>query len=473
MAESTKKGRRVLAGLALVPLLVTYAPSSAKNHLTEVLERGELRVVTREASTTYYEGPDGAAGMEYELARRFADLLGLDLKVVVADNVTGVLEALEEGQADLAAAGLTVTDARQRRFRFTPPHQKVREQVVYRVDNPRPDGLRDLPAPLEVVARSSHAERLQRLHLKRPGLEWVANANMDIRELLQLVSEGVVGYAVADSNEFLLNRRYYPELRVAFDLTEPKPLAWAFSRNTDDSLHRAAVAFFKRLKDNGDLEHLLERYYGHVRDFDYVGMRLFQRHFRERLPRFRYLFEAAAEETGLDWRLLAAVAYQESHWNPEAVSPTGVRGLMMLTQATAQQMGVDDRTDPPQSIRGGGHYLHRLLQKIPPRIQAPDRLWLALAAYNVGFQHLEDARILTESRDADPDRWADVKEHLPLLRKEKWHRWTEHGYARGDEAAQYVENIRTYYDILLWLTTRERPPEQPPNRALQVASPTL
>ncbi|HKJ75938.1 MAG TPA: membrane-bound lytic murein transglycosylase MltF [Gammaproteobacteria bacterium] len=473
MAEDGKKGRRALAGLVLVPLLVTYAPSSAKNRLTEVLERGELRVVTREASTTYFQGPDGPAGVEYELARRFANLLGLDLEIVVADNVDGVLDALDDGRADLAAAGLTVTDARKRRFRFTPPYQKVREQVIYRSGTPRPDGLKDMPVPIEVVAGSSHAERLQRLHLQRPGLEWVENANMDIGELLYLVSEGVVGYAVADSNEFRLSRRYYPELRAAFDLTEPKPLAWAFSREADDSLYRAAVAFFGRIKQNGDLEHLLERYYGHVRDFDYVGMRVFQRHFRKRLPRFRYLFETAAEETDLDWRLLAAVAYQESHWDPDAVSPTGVRGLMMLTRATAEQMGVEDRTDPPQSIRGGARYLHRLLEKVPERIQEPDRLWLALAAYNIGFQHLEDARILTEAQGGNPDRWADVKERLPLLRKEKWYRWTEHGYARGDEAARYVENIRTYYDILLWLTNRERPPESPPNPALQVASPTL
>ena len=473
MSEGAKKGRRVLAGLALVPLLVSYAPTSAKNRLTEVLERGELRVVTRESSTTYYQGPDGPAGVEYELARRFADLLGLELEMVVADNVDGVLEALDAGRADIAAAGLTVTDARERRFRFTPPYQQVREQVIYRSGNPRPDDLKEVPVPLEVVEGSSHAERLQRLHLKQPGLEWVENANMDIGELLYLVSEEVVGYAVADSNEFRLSRRYYPELRVAFDLTEPQPLAWAFSRKTDDSLYRAAVAFFDRIKGNGDLEHLLERYYGHVRDFDYVGMRVFQRHFRKRLPRFRYLFEAAAEETNLDWRLLAAVAYQESHWDPEAVSPTGVRGLMMLTQAAARQVGVDERTDPSQSVRGGARYLRRLLEKIPDRIPEPDRIWLALAAYNVGFYHLEDARILTEGQDANPDRWAEVKERLPLLRQEKWYHWLEHGYARGDEAAQYVENIRTYYDILLWLTNRERPPERPPNPALQVASPTL
>ena len=473
MAEAAKKGRRVLAGLVLVPMMVSFAPSAAKNRLTEVLEEGELRVVTRHSATTYFQGPDGPGGVEYELARKFADLLGLKLKVVAAANVEGVLDTLAAGEADLAAAGLTVTEARQKRFRFTPPYQQVREQVVYRSGTPRPDDLQDMAAPIEVVAGSSHAERLRRLHSETPGMEWIENGGLDIGDLLHLVSEGVVDYAVADSNEFRLNRRYYPELRTAFNLTEPQPLAWAFPKDEDDSLYRAAVAFFERIRADGELQHVLDRYYGHIDSFDYVGMRVFQRHFRERLPTYRYLFEAAAEETGLEWQLLAAVAYQESHWDPNAVSPTGVRGLMMLTQATASQVGVADRTDPPQSIRGGARYLDHLMAKIPERIGEPDRLWLALAAYNVGFQHLEDARILTESQGGNPDRWADVKKRLPLLRKKKWYQQTDHGYARGDEAAQYVENIRTYHDILLWLTSRERLPRPEPTRALEIASPTL
>ena len=181
------------------------------------------------------------------------------------------------------------------------------------------------------------------------------------------------------------------------------------------------------------------------------------RQIRERLPALRDYCESAAEEYALDWRLLAAVGYQESHWNPDAVSRTGVRGIMMLTQRTARQLGVTDRVDPEQSIFGGARYLRDMEARIPERIEQPDRLWLALAAYNIGFGHLEDARILTEIRGGDPDRWVDVRESLPLLTQERWHSQTRYGYARGYEPVDYVENVRTFFEILLWLEGREHP----------------
>jgi membrane-bound lytic murein transglycosylase F len=181
------------------------------------------------------------------------------------------------------------------------------------------------------------------------------------------------------------------------------------------------------------------------------------RQIRERLPALRPLFEDAGRRYDLDWRLLAAVGYQESHWDPAAVSRTGVRGIMMLTQRTARQLGIDDRTDPEQSIIGGARYLRSMIDRIPDRIEHPDRLWLALAAYNIGMGHLEDARVLTERRGGDPDRWVDVRESLPLLTQERWYRQTRYGYARGYEPVDYVQNVRTFYEILLWLEGRDHP----------------
>jgi len=221
---------------------------------------------------------------------------------------------------------------------------------------------------------------------------------------------------------------------------------------------------------------LLERHYGHVSDFDYVGTRTYMRHIEQRLPEYRPHFEEAVADKDIDWRLLAAVAYQESHWNPKAVSPTGVRGMMMLTRTTANDLGVDRRTDPRQSIDGGSRYLKYLLDRIPERIQGRDRLWLALAAYNIGYGHMEDARIITQQRGGDPDKWMDVKESLPLLHKRKWYSKTKNGYARGNEAVRYVENIRSYYDILVWMIERNEPKPAPPATlpaALTLANPAL
>lgn len=459
--------------LLLLLTLLLGACSEPHNELERVLKEGKLVVLTRNAATTYYEGPDGPMGLEYELARGFADSLGVKLQIKVASTVSDVLAQLAEGDADFAAAGLTATAPRKLWARFTPAYQQITQQVVYRRGKRRPRNPGELTGILEIVADSSHEEQLHQLHSQYRNLSWQENSEAESEELLTMVYEELIDYTVADSNEVALYQRYFPELRVAFDISEPQPLAWAFPKFRDDSLYQAASDYFTQIRQSGELDRLIERYYGHLEDFDYVGTRTYMRHIKLRLPEFRELFEYSAEEFGLDWRLLAATAYQESHWDPDAISPTGVRGIMMLTRATAGELGVEKRTDPVQSIRGGALYLSRLMKKIPERIQEPDRSWLALAAYNVGFGHLEDARIITQKRGGNPDSWKDVKENLPLLRKRKWYRQTKHGYARGHEAVRYVENIRSYYDILVWLTDKERPAAPPPSPALEISNPAL
>jgi membrane-bound lytic murein transglycosylase F len=253
-----------------------------------------------------------------------------------------------------------------------------------------------------------------------------------------------------------VNRRFFPELRVAFDLTAPESLAWAFPISEDSSLYDAAVEFFAELEQDGDLEQLLERYYGHVREFDYVDTRVYIRHIENRLPRYRSAFERAARQHEIDWRLLAAVGYQESHWNPKATSPTGVRGIMMLTRRTATHMSVANRLDPAESIGGAARYFRWVRSRIPLEVDEPDRTWLALAAYNVGTGHLEDARRLTDERGGDPDRWIDVRETLPLLSQTPWYTRTRYGYARGREPVRYVEAVRRYYDLLAWIEQGKR-----------------
>ena len=173
---------------------------------------------------------------------------------------------------------------------------------------------------------------------------------------------------------------------------------------------------------------LTERYYGHLAQFNYVGARTFIRHSKQRLPKYEDAYKKYAEQYETDWRLMAAMGYQESHWRPNAVSPTGVRGLMMLTQVTAKEMGIKNRLDPLQSIKGGVKYFARIHKRIPDSVPEPDKTWFALASYNVGLGHLEDARILTEKGGKDPNKWADVKEFLPLLQQKKYYSKTRYGY---------------------------------------------
>ncbi|HUT41550.1 MAG TPA: membrane-bound lytic murein transglycosylase MltF, partial [Gammaproteobacteria bacterium] len=349
----------------------------------------------------------------------------------------------------------------------------ITPQLVYRSGSFRPKSLADLNGTLEVLAGSSHEEHLEELKVKYPDLKWQSNSEQDSEELLAMVWQQLIDYTVADSTELSVNRHFYPELKPAFDIAEPQSLAWAFPKSTDKSLYMAAITFFKKIKQNGTLTQLIERYFGHVEDFDYVGTRRYQAHIEQRLPAYRDLFIDAGAEVGMDWRLLAAIGYQESHWDPDAISPTGVRGLMMLTLDAAEDLDIENRLDPVQSIRGGAEYLMRMRERIPERIPEPDRTWFALAAYNVGLGHLEDARILTVKNKGDADKWVDVKKNLPLLSKKKWFQQTRYGYARGREPVRYVENIRTYYDILVWLTEQDNSADSVRREPLQFGLPAL
>ncbi|HYQ71636.1 MAG TPA: membrane-bound lytic murein transglycosylase MltF, partial [Gammaproteobacteria bacterium] len=402
--------RLLLSGLLCVLLISCGRPPTI---LQQVQEHNELIVITRNGPTTFYEGPGGPTGFEYELVKRFAEYIGVELRIVVPPNLNDILSLTALGDAHLAAAGLTITAQRRQIVRFGPVYQEITPELVYRSGSRRPKSLADLKGSLEVIAGSSHEERLEELKEAYPNLTWTANPDEDSEQLLGMVSDQLIDYTIMDSNELSVNRHFYPEVKPAFAISDPEPLAWAFPRSDDSTLLDAAVTFFNKIRQNGTLDQLLERYYGHIGKFDYVGTRRYLRDIEQRLPDYRETFMAAAEEVGMDWRLLAAIGYQESHWDPEAVSPTGVRGIMMLTRNAAKDIGIEDRRDPEQSIHGGTGYLVRMLQNIPERVPEPDRTWLALAAYNVGLGHLEDARMLTTKTKGNADRWVDVKKTLP------------------------------------------------------------
>ena len=438
--------------IASVIFVFNYLPKLVYvSQLEQIKDDGQLIVITRNSPTTYYEGPDGPAGLEYELAKMFADELGVELVLLVPDSLNDLLRQIEAGDAHIAAAGLTITPEREKKFRFGPAYQQISEQLIYNVSNIRPVSLSELDGSLEVVANSSHAERLKQLKKKYPDLSWKESYEMESEELLQMVSDDIIEYTIADSNEFALNQRFLINLRAAFDINGKQSLAWMMPRAGDNSLYLEVQRFFKKIRDNGELQRLLERAYGHVENFDYVGTKIFMRHIGLRLPRFRDLFEKAGEEHKLDWRLLAAMGYQESHWDPDAISPTGVRGIMMLTLKTARDLKIQDRLDPENSISGGARYFRKTLDRMDKNIPEPDRTWMAMAAYNVGYYHLQDARLLAKKLGRNPNRWIDIKETLPLLAKRKWYKQTRYGFARGWEPVQYVENIRSYYDILKWV----------------------
>ncbi len=433
--------------------------SSPPPILEQVLETGVLRVVTRDSPTAYTISPDGPSGPEFDLVQAFADDLGVALEIHPVDSVSEILPMLLSGKAHMAAAVLSITESRQDYLNFGHPYESVDVHLIYKLGTGKPRSLDDvIGRPIEVMAGTSHVDLLNQIRESYPALEWTENADIEVAELLTKVAMGEVDFTIADSPDFNIQRHFYPDLRVALDLDINDPIAWAFPKGTGDSLLARADDFIIKSDRSGMLAQVHDRYYGYTKKFDYVGTRNFIRHFENRLPRYRDWFEEAGRQWGVDWRLLAAIGYQESHWRSQAVSPTGVRGIMMLTLDTAAYLNVEDRLDPKSSIFGGAQYFVRQTERVADTVAEPDRTWMALAAYNVGFNHIKDARMIVEWQGGDPDKWVDISEALPLLSQRKWYSRVPYGYARGWEPVLYVNNIRAYYNILKWLTENEEVP---------------
>lgn len=431
----------VLLAVALWPAIPWYG--SAQDKIAEIKSRGVLRISTINSPLTYYTINNAPAGMDYELAKRFADYLGVKLQVTVHQNLNELFDDLDDGKADLLAAGLIYNSERLARFRTGPSYYSVSQQLVYRIGKPRPKNIGDLQGRLTVASGSAYLSTLRSVKEQEyPDLDWAISTDQSPKMLLEAVADGKLDYTIGDSVTVGMLQRIHPQLAVAFDITDEEPVTWYMQREQDDSLNAAMLDFFSQMGEEGAMARLEEKYLGHVGTFDYVDTRTFLRAIDNTLPDIKPLFEKYA--SAIDWRLLAAISYQESHWNPQATSPTGVRGMMMLTRNTADSLQVADRLDAEQSIRGGSEYLRRMMEKVPETVPEDERIWFALAAYNMGYAHMLDVRKLTAKQGGNPDSWADVKLRLPMLSQKRYYTQTTYGYARGHEAYAYVENIRKY-----------------------------
>ncbi|MER5082009.1 membrane-bound lytic murein transglycosylase MltF [Providencia stuartii] len=442
-------------------------PNTQNNQLNQILSRGELRVSAISSPLIYLDDEANLHGFDYELVQSFADYLGVKLIITMRPTVELIFDDIEEGNADIGVAGLLYNKDRLQKMKTGPSYLNVTQQLVYRKGSTRPKSFNDIKGKLVVMAGSAHASTLKSLASKYPELTWQETTEYTTNQLLEMVAEGLIDYTLEDSISVALQQRIHPEIAVGFDLVDDHAITWYMKRLNDDSLNAALLDFFNVSNEIDLLARLDEKYFSHVSSFDYFDTISFINAINKKLPNYQPLFEKYA--TTLDWKLLAAIAWQESHWDPLATSPTGVRGLMMLTKPTAETMGVADRLDAEESIKGGAAYLEYLMQRLPVSIADDDRIWFALAAYNMGYGHMQDVRKLTEMQGGDPDRWLDVKSRLPLLTQKKYYSQLNYGYARGHEAYRYVENIRRYHQSLVgYLQNQDKK-----QRALAIAEKSL
>jgi len=462
----------VFLGTSILLANLSACTEDTATKLQAVHDAGEIVVATINSPTTYYEIGDTYEGFEHDMVQAFAEELGVKVRFKLEPDEQAALLAMLRGQAHFTAAGIAISEQVERVANLTPSYQKVTRQLIYRSGSNPPRTAAGLAGRhIEIPAGSRYVDQLKELKTQYPGLFWTEVFHTDTEGLLQNVWEGLLEHTIVDSHVFGMNKPYYPELRVALDLHAPEHLAWAFPKDEDDSLYLAASRFIKKFRRSGELRRLTNRYYGNASRSNPVNMTVYHVRIQNRLPNYQDLFEQAGRTYNIDWRLLAAIGYQESFWDPRAISPTGVRGIMMLTRATAEYLGVKNRLDPVESIDGGARYFREMHERMPESITEPDRTWFALAAYNVGAGHVEDARIITQQEKANPNKWEDVKQYLPLLSRPAWYTKTKHGYARGAEPVRYVTRIRNYYEALVKINELER--SQGESEAIKLKAPAI
>ncbi|HTT06752.1 MAG TPA: membrane-bound lytic murein transglycosylase MltF [Steroidobacteraceae bacterium] len=447
--------RLAAAGSALLGALTLCACSAPAPHgaLAQIRARGTLHVVTLSAPTSYYLGTHGPQGFDYRLVSAFAQQLGVKLQIDPVIDAAAMRAALIQGRADLAAAQISADERWRGAGRATLAYGEATQLVVRARDEARVHAIADL-CGARIVVRSD-SPQAQWLHAVRdtsePKLAWreLSPAEPDPLELLE---SGEADYALIDAREFDFARHLYPDVTVAFELPRSRPLQWVVRADAPD-LAAAADRFLATARASGLVASIQQRSGSQSLQFDYLEAQHFRHDIEQRLPQLQALFQQAAQLTGLDWRLIAAVGYQESKWQMQAVSNDGARGIMMLTSEAATRIGVADRDNLRDNILGGARYLAQVIRTIPQHVPEPDRTWLALAAYNVGYGHLEDARVLTQKLGKNPDSWQDVREQLPLLSEQQWYEQARRGYARGAEPARFVEQVRQYLAVLEWFDT--------------------
>jgi len=422
------------------------------SQLDKIKARKRLDVVILNSPTVYYVGAERKMGFEYELLSSYTKELGVDLNLSVVDTVDEALALSRQGVGDITAAGLSLTQQRKKEFVFGPKYFLVQEQMICHKDMYRqknfPKDMEDLSGLNIVVGKStSYEQTLTNLAELYPQMKIKYDENESTESLLKMVWAKKIDCTVADSNIFAVNQRYYPELSMAFAVSERKHLAWVL-REGDDSLKDDLYKWINRCEQAGKMAELRDFYYSYLNIFDYYDTKVFHKRMKSRLPKYEKYFKEAAKKYDVPWPLLAAQSYQESHWNARAKSHTGVRGMMMLTLPTAKQLGVKNRLDAKQSIFGGAKYIAGLEKRFGSELKGVNRVLFALAAYNVGMGHMHDAQTLARRMNKDPNSWRDIKTVLPLLSQKKYYKQLKYGYARGSEPVRYVSAIHQYADII-------------------------
>ena len=415
--------------------------------IERVESTGVIRLITTYSVNTYHLYNGDPTGFEYDLAKAFADYMNVDLNVVTPGQ-NNLFPYLEEGKGDFIAASLAITSERLEQANFSIPYMTTQQHIIHHNLVFGPKSIEDMTfRTIHVGRNTAYHYRLEQLKDSGINFKYILYDNIPAEEFIRRVHERKIKFTVSDSHIAQLTRRYYPDIKIGIPIRAKEYIAWAVNKN-DNPMLEAVNKFFLYANETGLLQRYIDRYFNSTEGNDAFSMKKFHERIEKRLPRFKETIIKESEKYGFDWKLVAAVVYQESHFNPAARSFTNVKGLMQVTGQAAEDMGLERWLKPDASIRAGIKYLDKMMKNFDYIDDEYEKMLFALGSYNVGLGHVLDAMKLARQRGLDDTRWRSIKTTLPLLSKPKYYKKTRHGYARGWEPVQYVDHILTYYDIL-------------------------
>lgn len=428
--------------------------------LEQIKKRGRLVAITDNSSTSYFVYKGEPMGYEYELLSRYAKHLGVDLEVRIAPDLNYILEQLNDGEADIAAANLTVTRERAEVVNFSSPLLFTKQVLVQRTPGKGKKNSREklVRSPAELIGKKVHVrkgssfyQRLKNLSEESGGEIRIVEVpgSWETEELIEMVSRGEIDFTVADENVALVNQTYHTNIDVKTELSLPQQIAWAVRKDSPQLLHDIDCW----LESNRKSAVFALTYRKYFVDRRAAGQRMESPYYSgkgDRISVYDHAIKTYSHRIGWDWRLLASLIYQESRFNPEARSWAGAYGLMQLIPATSARYGIDSLTATPvQSIEAGTRYIASLERYWKKQVRdSSERIRFILASYNVGPGHVIDARNLAIRHGYDPNRWDDNVETCLLLKSKPQYyldKTVKHGYCRGQEPCQYVKQVLERY----------------------------
>jgi membrane-bound lytic murein transglycosylase F len=458
MASNTRSIRYVVATFSFLLLAVNgcepvYFEANASRERLQAQEKRELRVLTLKDPLIYQKDSKGkASGIDHDLLEQFALEYGFDLKFIEKKDEAQLFDALAKNEGDLIAARLRADDVELKGFIAGPAYEET-QLSLFCQSKAKVTGIDGLSGKtVALLEKDAISVNQSRLHLLAPQSDVQKIVNSNTHQILKMTSNGQFDCAFAETLEGDYYLRAYPHLEKVGPVTDQYTLNWILRPELQD-LQNLMQHWIQHASRQDDIMRIHDRYRTFVNALNVQDVKRFTSRLKSALPAYEESFRAAARRYQLDWKLLAAISFQESHWEASATSYTGVKGIMQLTSTTAKLAGVEDRNDPHQSIWGGAYYFKYLLDRMPAELHPKDRLALALTAYNIGYGHLLDAQKLVLKKGRNPNSWRDIKSVLPHLSDPNYSSELDYGAARGFEAIDFVERVRGYYSLWQSLDT--------------------